>query len=163
MIRLSASVCIDAPVAVVWEQLARLEEIRLWAEPIKRATCAAGRSRGVGALRRCELAGNLIVEERWTAWEEGRSFRYEGFGLPGVKYAVNTWSVAPHGPSQTLLTTNAEVELKGGRLGRLLEPLMRFAMSRMAPSSLAAFKYLVENGRPFEGRHSELPRAPATC
>jgi hypothetical protein len=84
MIRMSGSVCIDAPAAAVWERLARLEDIKLWAEPIRRATCEAGRSRGVGAQRRCELAGNIVVEERWIAWEEGRSFRYEGFGIPLV-------------------------------------------------------------------------------
>lgn len=33
MLGLSASVCIDAPAAVVWDQLARLEDIQLWSEP----------------------------------------------------------------------------------------------------------------------------------
>jgi hypothetical protein len=163
MIRLSGSVCIDAPAAAVWEQLARLEDIKLWAEPIHRATCEAGRSRGVGARRRCELSGNVVVEERWVAWDEGRSFRYEGFGIPLVKRASNTWSVSPHGERQTLLTSEAEVEIKWGWPGTLLEPLLGFAMRRMAPNSLAAFKYLVEHGRPYEGKHSRLPRAPATC
>lgn len=105
----------------------------------------------------------MVVEERWTAWDEGRSFRYEGFGIPLVKRAVNTWSVSPHSPQQTLLTSQAEVELKGGWLGRLFEPLMAFAMRKMAPNSLAAFKYLVENGRPYQGRHSTLPRAAVSC
>jgi hypothetical protein len=160
VIKMSGSVCIDAPVAAVWERLTKLEDIELWAEPIRRATCDA---RGIGAIRRCELAGNVIVEERWIAWDEGRSFQYEGFGIPLVKRATNKWSVSAHGSLQTLLTSEAEVELKGGIFGRMLEPLMGVAMRRMAPNSLAAFKYLVENSRPYEGRHSSLPRAASTC
>jgi Polyketide cyclase / dehydrase and lipid transport len=163
MIKMSGSVCVDAPAAAVWEQLAKLEDIKLWAEPIRRATCAGGPSHGVGAQRRCELAGNIVVEERWTAWDEGRSFRYEGYGIPLVKRASNTWTVSPHGARQTLLTSEAEIELKGGLVGKLLEPLMGLAMRRMAPNSLAAFKYLVENGRPYEGKHSTLPRAAVSC
>jgi len=163
MMKMSGSVCIEAPVTAVWEQLAKLEDIKLWVEPVRRATCAGGPSHGVGARRRCELAGQIVVEERWTSWEEGRSFRYEGFGLPLVKRASNTWTVSAHDARQTLLTSEAEIELKGGWLGKLLEPLMRFAMQRMAPNSFAAFKYLVENGRPYEGKHSTLPRASVSC
>lgn len=163
MIRMRGSVCIDAPATEVWERLARIEDIKLWAEPIRRVTCDHAASRGVGARRRCELKGNVVVEERWTAWDEGRSFQYEGTGIPLVRRALNTWSVAPHSARQTLLVSDAELELKGGWLGRLLEPLMAFAMRRMAPNSLAAFKYLVEHGRPYEGRHSTLPRAAVSC
>lgn len=163
MIRLSASVCIDAPATIVWERLARLEDIELWAEPIRRATCRGDLSRGVGAERTCELAGNLTIEERWVSWDEGRSFKYEGSGIPLVKRASNLYSVHPEGPRQSLLTTEAEVEIKGGIFGKLLEPIMAVVFRRMAPNSLAAFKYLVENNRPYAGKHSELPRAPAAC
>ncbi|MBX9587702.1 MAG: SRPBCC family protein [Hyphomonadaceae bacterium] len=74
MIRLSGSVCIDAPVDMVWSSLARLEDIEIWSHLVRRASCPHGRSRGVGAERTCELAGNIIIEERWIAWDEGRSF-----------------------------------------------------------------------------------------
>ena len=163
MIKLSGSVCIDAPAELVWARLAKLEDIELWSHLIKRATCPGGRSRGVGAERTCELAGNITIQERWVAWDEGRSFAYEGTGLPLVKRARNVWSVRPENERQSLLTTDAEVELKGGTFGKLLEPFMAGVFRRMAPSSLAAFKYLVENGHPYEGRHSDLPAAAATC
>lgn len=163
MIRLFASVCIDAPAAVVWERLARLEDIELWSEQIQHAKCQGRLSRGVGAERTCELVGNLVIQERWIAWDEGSSFKYEGSGLPMVKRASNAWSVHPESEQQSLLTSEAEVELKGGIFGKLLEPIMAAVFRRMAPNSLAAFKYLVENGHPYEGKHSELPRAAATC
>ena len=86
-----------------------------------------------------------------------------GFGIPIVKHASNTWTVSAHNAQQTLLMTEAELNSKGG-LGILLEPLIRFAIRGMAPNnSLAAFKYLVENDRPYEGKYSMLPRAAAIC
>lgn len=163
MIRLSGSVCIDAPADMVWSRLARLEDIEIWSHLVRRASCPHGRSHGVGAERTCELPGSITIEERWIAWDEGRSFAYEGTGLPLVKRAHNVWSVHPENEHQALLTTVAEVELKGGWFGRLLEPIMATVFRRMAPSSLAAFKYLVEKGHPYQGRLSDLPVAPATC
>ncbi len=119
-------------------------------------------SRGVGAERTCELAGNRIIREQWVAWDEGRSFTYEGFGIPLMKHARNRWSVIPHG-NISLLTSEAELVIKGGFVGRILEPLLRPLMQRMAPNALAGFKYLVEQGHPYPGKAAELPRPAATC
>jgi hypothetical protein len=162
MITLFASACIEAPVDIVWDRLAKLEDIHLWSEPVIHAHCEGALSRGVGAERTCELVGHRIIHERWVAWDEGRSFTYEGFGIPLMRRAANRWSVLPHG-ERTLLTSEAELELKGGVLGRLLEPLVGPLLQRMAPNALAEFKYLVEHGQPYVGKASELPRAPATC
>jgi Polyketide cyclase / dehydrase and lipid transport len=162
MIKLFASVCIEAPAAIVWAQLAKLEDVQLWSEAVLHARCAGAVSQGVGAERICELAGNLTIKEQWVAWDEGRSFQYEGFGVPLMKRAVNRWSVAPYG-DKSLLTSEAELEIKGGVLGRLLELVLEPLMRRMAPNALAGFKYLVEHGRPYDGKTSERPRAPAAC
>ncbi len=162
MIKISASVCIDAPAAIVWERLANLEDIQLWSEPVLHAECDADAAYGVGAQRTCKLQGGLTIRERWLEWEEGRSFTYEGFGIPMIKRATNKWSVVPQG-DVSLLTTEAEVELRGGVLGRLLEPIMGPVMERMAPDALAGFKYLVEHGAPYAGKASELPRPVAAC
>ena len=162
MVKLRSSVCIDAPAAQVWARLAHLEDIQLWSDAVVSARCAGGRSRGVGAERTCDLVGNRTITERWVAWDEGRSFQYEGFGLPMVARAVNRWSVLPHG-EQTLLTTEAEVVFKGGPLGRVLGLAMAPLMGRMAPGALAGFKYLVEHGHPYDGKAGSLPRPPAYC
>ena len=90
MIALSATACIDAPPQVVWKRLAELESISRWAPSIRRVHCAGALSRGIGAERTCELVGGLTITERWTAWDEGRLFTYEGLGLPLVKRAMNT-------------------------------------------------------------------------
>lgn len=162
MITLFASVCIEAPGEVVWARLAKLEDIQLWSEVVLRASCDGAASQGVGARRTCELAGNRIINEHWVAWDEGRSFTYEGFGIPLMKRAANRWSVIPHG-EKSLLTSEAELEIRGGVFGRMLEPILGLLMRRMAPNALAGFKYLVEHGHPYDGKASELPKAPATC
>lgn len=162
MVKLYASVCIDAPAARVWERLAQLEDIQLWSDAVVHAHCDGARSRGVGAGRTCELVGRRTITERWVAWDEGRSFEYEGFGLPLVKRAVNRWSVLPQG-DRALLTSEAELEFKGGIVGRALALVAAPLMRRMAPSALAGFKYLVEHGHPYGGKAAELPRAPASC
>jgi Polyketide cyclase / dehydrase and lipid transport len=162
VIRLESSVCIEAPAPVVWEALARIEDIRLWSEAVRDSRCEGPIRRGVGAERTCDLAGGITISERWLAWEEGHSFTYEGVGLPLIASARNTWTVHPEG-RRTLLTTRAEVIVKGGRAGQLLEPLLRVPLGRMGPRTLAAFKYLVEHGEPPRTRHAKLPAIPAAC
>lgn len=162
MIKISASVCIEAPANIVWAQLAKLEDIQMWSEAVLHARCDGAVSQGVGAKRTCELAGNHIIKEHWVAWDEGRSFTYEGFGVPLMKRAANRWSVIPHG-EKSLLTSEAELEIRGGVFGRMLEPILGPLMRRMAPNALAGFKYLVEHRHPYDGKAAELPKAPATC
>lgn len=162
MIKLFASACIEAPAEVVWAQLAKLEDIQLWSEAVVHARCDGPIAQGIGAERTCELVGNRTIQERWTAWDEGRSFQYEGFGIPMMRRASNRWSVVSQG-ARSLLVSEAELELKGGLFGRLLEPILGPLMRRMAPGALASFKYLVEQGRPYSGKASELPRVSARC
>lgn len=160
MISLQASVCIDAPVERVWQVLSDLEAISLWVPVIRHASCPA-RRRGVGAERICELP-QATIRETITGWEEGRWFSYEGTGAPMVASATNRWEVVAHG-TQTLVTSTAEVVLKGGLAGRALEPLARFAAARAGASSLKSLKYFVENGRPYDGRARDLPAVASVC
>jgi hypothetical protein len=162
MIKLVATVCIEAPAATVWAQLAQLEDIQLWSAAVVRARCDGAVTRGVGAERTCDLVGNVTITERWVAWEDGHSFTYEGRGIPLMQRATNRWSVVPQG-AKALLTSEATVEIKGGRLGRLLEPILGPVLRRTAPQALAAFKYFVEHGQPYIGKAADLPVAAVTC
>jgi hypothetical protein len=161
-IKLVASVCIEAPAEDVWARLARLEDIRLWSEAVLDARCEGALSQGVGAERTCDLRGSIAIHERWLAWDEGRSFTYEGVGIPLVSRARNEWTVQPEG-DQTLLTSQAEVVLKGGPLGRLLEPIVAYQLNRIGPRTLTAFKYLIEHGEPPRVKHAKLPRVATAC
>jgi hypothetical protein len=162
VIRLDATACIEAPAAVVWAALARIEDIKLWSEAVRDSRCEGPITRGAGAERTCDLAGGITIRERWLAWDEGRSFTYEGLGLPLIASAVNTWTVRSEG-DRTLLTSSAEVVLKGGRFGRLLEPLFRRQFARMGPRTLAAFRHFVEYGEPPQVRHAKLPPVAPAC
>lgn len=117
---------------------------------------------GVGAQRTCQLRGGITISERWSEWEDGRSFTYEGSGIPGVATARNHWSVAPVG-ARSQLTSRAEVQLKGGFAAAMLEPIFARQIKRVGARTLAAFKYLVEHGEPPRVRHAKLPLAPAVC
>jgi hypothetical protein len=48
-------------------------------------------------------------------------------------------------------------------LGRLLEPILLLASEQMGRKTLASFKYLVENGKPYEGDAKNLLPVPITC
>ena len=76
--------------------------------------------------------------------------------------ANNLNDIASQG-ARSLLASEAELKLKGGLFGHLLDPILGPLMQRMAPGALASFKYLVEQGRPYSGKASELPRASARC
>lgn len=63
---------------------------------------------------------------------------------------------------RALLTTNAQVIVKGGMLGRVMEPIRRIHPHRIGVRALAAFKALVETGEPPDLDRSRGP-IPATC
>jgi hypothetical protein len=162
MIALRNSACIDAPTDQVWDRLARLEDIGLWSEAIVDAWCADSLDHGIGAERTCRLNGGVVIREQWLAWEEGRSFTYEGVGVPLVARARNTWTVQSDG-ERTLLTSEAEVVLKGEPTRKAARALIARQIRRMGRRSLAAFEYLVEHGEPPRVRHAKLASAPIAC
>ncbi len=162
MLRMKGTACIDATPEATWNVLADIENIQLWSETVLSSACTGSQRAGVGAERTCQIGKKVTITERWVAWQEGESYTYEGFNLPLVKSAKNTWSVKEEN-GKTLLTTESEVVLKGGVLGKLLEPLMKWVSRKMGSNALASLKYYVENGKPFEGKHSLLPRAAISC
>jgi carbon monoxide dehydrogenase subunit G len=162
MFTISGSVCIDAPPARVWRVLSELEAIHVWVDSIRRSYCVGDHTRGVDAVRVCELGGNLEVRETIVEWVEGSHFSYRGEGAPLMKRATNRWTVEARGP-QTLVTSSAVVELKGGFWMKPLEPLFAALATRLGSKSLASLKYLCENGRPFEGSVRKLLPVPSTC
>ncbi|MEO9943757.1 MAG: SRPBCC family protein [Paraglaciecola sp.] len=162
MLKMKMSACINASPEDTWAFLADLDNISSWSEPVRSSECKGDRTKGVGTERTCRIGDNTVITERWISWKEGESYTYEGFDLPLVKSAKNTWSLKAEN-GNTLLTTESEVVLKGGIFGRILEPLMLLISKKMGSDSLSAFKYLVENGQPYEGKHSSLPRVSAIC
>lgn len=162
MFTLKVTACIDATPETTWNVLSDLENISLWSQPVTLSKCNGDNKQGVGAERICHLGKRVVITERWTSWIEGESYTYEGFNLPLVKSAKNTWSVKAEN-GKTLLTSESEIVVKGGIFGKLLEPLMLLVSNKMSSDALCAFKFLVENGKPYTGKHSSLPSVSPVC
>ena len=64
---------------------------------------------------------------------------------------------------RALVTSDAEMEFRGGWLGRILGWVLVPLMKLVLPNPLAKFKYWVENGQPYGGRASSLPVPQAIC
>lgn len=160
MIRMETSVCIAAPAPAVWAVVSDLASVHLWVDAVKQAHCQ-GLSRGVGARRVCELR-TATIRETIVEWTEGESFRYRVDGAPLMKSGTNFWTVTPHG-QDTLVTSTAEVELRGGAVGSVLEAMLSGVFRRMGNHSLACLKYLIEHGEPYRGSVRKLLPLPANC
>ncbi len=163
MLTLKGAVCIDAPLEQTWAVLSDLERISDWSEEIQTAVCVSQQKRGVGAQRECLLSNNITIEEQIIAWQEGQSFTYEAHNIPLVAKAKNTWRVAEQ-QGKTLLSTESEIVMQGGLLGVIcLQPLMYLMARLMGGKTLAALKYLVEQGQPYQGKYSSLPPVSVIC
>ena len=160
--KLKMTACIDAPKEKVWEVLSDISKIDLWVGPIQSVSCEGDIKKGVGAIRVCRLSGNMRVRERFVQWDEVSSFTYEADETKYFKWAKNKWSVKSEN-GKTLVTTESEVVLKFGLMGKLLEPVMYLMSKKMGGDSLAALQYLVEKGHPYEGKLSKLPRVSVAC
>lgn len=161
MLVLRSSVCVAAPVDRVWKYLAAIENINMWVPAIKQAWCETDRKQGVGVVRICKL-DKFDVREEFLEWDEGKSFKYVAKGAPMIESASNRWTIEPIG-NETLITSYSEIIVKGGIFGRLLEPLIYLATRVGFPNALAPLKYYIETGKPFAGKATDLPKAPAFC
>ena len=119
---------INARIKDVWHVLSNLEDIQNWSEAVIHAKCTSSNQYGIGTERVCSLKGNLKIREHWIEWEEGKSFKYEGFGLPMIKRATNRWTIIPEG-DMSLLKSEAELELKGGLFLKIFEPLFQLIIN----------------------------------
>jgi len=156
------SACIEASTDQVWNVLSDISNVNLWVDPIISATCESDIKRGVGAIRVCELKGNMTIKEKWVKWDEGNSFTYQADETSFFKSATNKWTLKLD-KGKTLITTESDVVLKGGVFGKILEPPMYLVSKKMGADSLAALKYLVETGKPFNKKFSKLPRVAISC
>lgn len=161
MLILKSSVCVDASAQIVWEYLARVENVTHWVPAINKAWCEDNQTRGEGTVRHCQLE-KFNVRETFVEWDEGKGFKYIATGAPMIKSASNRWNLEEVN-GQTLVTSHAEIVVKGGAFGRLLEPMIFLATKYALPNALAPLKYYIETGKAFEGNAKDLPLAPAFC
>lgn len=160
--KLRMTACIDAEKSQVWKVLSDIINVNLWVEPITSVRCEGNIKYGVGAIRICNLKGNMTIREEWVQWDEGHSFTYHADETSFLKSAKNKWTVKSE-DQKTIITTESEVVLRCGIIGKIFEPLMYLISRKMGAESLAALKHLVETGKPFERSFFKLPRVPNIC
>ena len=86
------------PAAHVFELVAeRPESWPAWFSLARECRYEGGPPHGVGAIRRISLRGGIQARERVLAWEEDRRFAYrvEEINMPGVRAAMEEWTVEP--------------------------------------------------------------------
>ena len=159
---INTSVCIEASKSETWKYLSDLEGASAWVEDLVSTKLDDPESRGEGTIRICEMKNGKKARERITDWLEGSAFTYNVIEAPMMKAATNSWAIeAVDGKS--LVTSKAVIQFKGSFLGGILGFIMQPLIYRSMQKYLAAFKYLVENGRPYEGNPKALGKIPFTC
>ncbi len=139
---------VDAPLDAVWESWADFGGIYKFHSDVLRTTILTGsNSRGVGAVRRCELSDHRNdIEERIVAWEPKRliGFEFKRTSLP-IATAWGDFSFESCSASQT------QVRMRFwftplGLVPRLMKPVMTWKIRSGFEKLLANNKNFVEQG-----------------
>lgn len=119
-----ATTLIEAPPPKVWVILADIGTISRWNPGVRHSESTSDARSGEGATRHCDLPGGRYLEERAVEWVEGESFRIEilDSNLP-LRHSTVRFAIEGAGGG-TRVTVEPEYELKGGRLGSLLDRLL---------------------------------------
>jgi uncharacterized protein YndB with AHSA1/START domain len=120
----TAEVHIDAPVESVWDVLADIGAIHTWNPGVVESHVTSETSDGVGASRRCNLAGNTYFDEDVVEWSpnEAITFRIVGTNMPFARADI-AFRLQPEGGG-TLVTVSPDYAMKFGPLGWLMDALM---------------------------------------
>ncbi len=157
MMHIKKHILVNAPAELVWQKLAKLDEIHVFVQGISNSVYSSKIRAGIGAQRTCYIDGVGSLVENIVEWNEGSGFKYEVAGMPSIiRKLSNTWSVHNVG-EQTAVGSEIEVQAKYGWLGWLLERLaLRARLGAGSAGALAQFKYYVEEGMPFTGNVGDL-------
>ena len=107
MALLEKSLTIEADATTAWAVLADFGAIASWVPLIGHSCVLSEKSDGLGAVRRVQIARQVLVE-RVVTWEPDRALAYDIEGLPPiVGTARNSWRLSPtsSGTDVTLTTT----------------------------------------------------------
>lgn len=89
---IESKIRIQAPRDDVWGVLADVQGISKWAAPVSEAQVEG--DPGEGATRHCTFADGGSIDERFTAWEDGRLRRYEITGDLPTSSLVSEWELS---------------------------------------------------------------------
>ncbi len=149
---------IATPRARVWDITSDIGRVDVFHPFVERSVATSKLSRGVGAERRCDFyGGKTSIDERVTAWDEGRSFTIAALtGMMGMTSAHATFAFEEIDPATTDVRLTMRYTMKGGPFGSALGVLlMTPMMKRMLGRVLAGLDTHCQTGRPI-GRNGVL-------
>lgn len=125
----------------IWAQLALLDAVARFNPGVRAARVRGALTRGVGAVRECDLLPKGRIAERVTAWEEGRAIGLEVIETDWpLRFMRWVTRIEPRGTG-THLTQRLEYRVKFGPLGWLMDALMM--RRKIADAVEAALKGLI--------------------
>jgi hypothetical protein len=121
---LTNSIHIEATPARVWATLARLDALHEYDPGICKSEIGSERPSGLGADRRCDIAGGGWFRERVTLWEPERELEFTLYDctLP-VRSLRHRYTLTPE-RGGTRVDQTQEYALKYGPIGVVLDALV---------------------------------------
>ena len=140
---------IRAPKEKVWNLIADIGSIQNFNPNVSRSYYTSDIRFAVGASRHCDLLPMGSVEERVTAYEEGKSLTieiYDGEKAPPFAFNAGRFDVRADG-EVTVVDIRFEYRLKYGPIGWLLDRLVvNKQMSKGLNNILIGLKHHAETG-----------------
>lgn len=117
---------VNAPRSAVWAVLADYPNIADWNDGVNTSFAIGDATEGVGAIRKCELDGNVAMRETVTAWNEGQTMAIaiDQIEKMPVKQASMTFTLGGADADQSTVQMRYEYEPKGGAFGFLIAAMM---------------------------------------
>ena len=145
---LSAEIEINTPAADVWSVIAAYNDMYTWAEGIEDTVQLSDAKNGMGAIRVNTAKGFGKIEQKITAWDEGKSFTYAAGVFGPLSQTLSTYSLQDHGNGKSQCKLEIAYELQDpSMLGSPVEAGLRQKLAAGLDEILAALKVRVETGQ----------------
>jgi hypothetical protein len=133
----------------VWNAIAKFGDICHGSPGVLKSHVTSEQQEGVGATRHCDFAAmGASVEERITAWEDGKSLSveiYEFNKLPGMKTAYADFMVREES-GKTILRADFHYSMKNAFFDMMNISMMKKMNIKNWNSVLAGHKKYIETG-----------------
>ncbi|MBY0480278.1 MAG: SRPBCC family protein [Chitinophagaceae bacterium] len=142
-------IVIDAEISKSWHVLGpEFADAYKWASTVNKSEGKGNFINGETYSERvCSTPMGTLNEKILNYSVENRLLVYQFEGMPKmVRFAMNTWHLTALDNNQTKLSFKMEMEVGG--IGKMMKPMMKMKMAKMAGHTIEEFKYYVEQGQP---------------
>lgn len=144
----SAKIEIYNSAADVWTVIAAYNDMYTWAEGIEDTVQLTDAKNGMGAIRVNTAKGFGKIEQKITAWDEGKSFTYIAGVFGPLSQTLSTYSVQVLGDDKSQCSLEIAYELQDpSTSGGPAETGLRQKLGAGLGEILEALKLRVETGQ----------------